>query len=899
MLKPYSCANGDLIQACVQLIRRRLAPVIFVWVKGHSGNANNDTADHLAAEGRLLCLPATSPLPQVLDNHQGKIVLPSGPVLSRLKVYTDLPAKTLAHAAHVQEENAEYDGAEVSEDDDEILPYTSQETRTLGMHFLTEVTQARTPAMFWKSIRSLTGGQPRPPQVTAAELHDVFRERMNRQDVLVRDPLAAMRNLDGLFMESVRRPTSDNTGEMFFSRPVTEDEIAAVKAKLKEHNMNSAKGADGLAYAELLQVPNEDLQELFQQCIDSCDAPQTWLTTILAAVEKKPGKARTDANSYRNIGLESCLLKMLTLIIDRRLRDWAAATGRVPMMQNGFRAGHRTMNNVFTLRAVVESTRARAETLWVVLVDLKNAFPSVDQNVLWKKLMDWGVSGPLLDWLRMLYDRMQYVVRYAGELSQSFRSFAGILIGDPASPILWNLFFADFDPPPHPDDVYIDGVRIPYMAQADDILFMALSKAGILSKVHALQRWCMRNGVEINLLKTVLLVFGRLPPDVSLPLMGGNIGLVPAATYVGARFSTTTRHIFAEHREAKAKAARCVANVTLSLESYVGSIPPRVARTIYLAHVDPHLTYGCEVDLDVDDSSYIQLENVQVSFLRRSLLLSRHSPRVILYTMMNIWPLRYRRALLALRYLEYVLSARPSLPYAALRSGFDLVQHARPSWWSDLCYVLRSLPSPVDINSRVFPTTQAVGKLVAALSDSLANYLISFVRSSPRMYVYNAIHGQHLPPRPTLSQLCGLPHYMALNRDRRRALIKLVASEHPYAVQTLRHTRPPVPRNWRVCRFCRRKDAVETEEHIIFGCSSPLLLQATNHLLEQLQQKHPNIHSLRRTLTTSWSLVEYLMRKPDLLALFADHVVWTYVQCKHTPPLRIGSQAEYDNLSSS
>lgn len=432
----WTCANGDLIQACMQLIRRRLAPVIFVWVKGHSGNADNDTADHLAAEGRLLCLPATSPLPQVLDNHQGEIVLPSGPVLSLLKVYTDLPAKMLAHAAHVQEENAEYDGAEVSEDDDEILPYTSQETRTLGMHFLTEVTQARTPAMFWKSIRSLTGGQPRPPQVMAAELHDFFRERMNRQDVLVRDPLAAMRNLDGLFMESVRRPTSDNTVEMFFSRPITEDEIAAVKAKLKEHNMNSAKGADGLAYAELLQVPNEDLRELFQQCIDSCDAPQTWLTTILAAVEKKPSKAHTDANSYRNIGLESCLLKMLTLIIDRRLRDWAAATGRVPMMQNGFRAGHRTMNNVFTLRAVVESTRARAETLWVVLVDLKNAFPSVDQNVLWKKLMDWGVSGPLLDWLRMLYDQMQYVVCYAGELSESFRSFAGILIGDPASPII-------------------------------------------------------------------------------------------------------------------------------------------------------------------------------------------------------------------------------------------------------------------------------------------------------------------------------------------------------------------------------------------------------------------------------------------------------------------------------
>ena len=113
-----------------------------------------------------------------------------------------------------------------------------------------------------------------------------------------------------------------------------------------------------------------------------------------------------------------------------------------------------------------------------------------------------GVSGPLFDWLRMLYARMQYVVRHGGVYSEQFRSLAGILIGDPASPILWNLFFADFLPPPHVDDVFLGSTRLPYLAQADDILLLARSREGLQSKLHALDEWCRRNGMKINVSKT-------------------------------------------------------------------------------------------------------------------------------------------------------------------------------------------------------------------------------------------------------------------------------------------------------------------------------------------------------------------------------------------------------------
>ncbi|KAJ7920410.1 hypothetical protein B0H13DRAFT_2319462 [Mycena leptocephala] len=61
-----------------------------------------------------------------------------------------------------------------------------------------------------------------------------------------------------------------------------------------------------------------------------------------------------------------------------------------------------------------------------------------------------GMGGAIFDWLRMLYDRM---VRHEGMQSAKFKAFIGLLTGDPASPILWNLFLVDLSMMPDFDDV--------------------------------------------------------------------------------------------------------------------------------------------------------------------------------------------------------------------------------------------------------------------------------------------------------------------------------------------------------------------------------------------------------------------------------------------------------------
>jgi hypothetical protein len=164
--------------------------------------------------------------------------------------------------------------------------------------------------------------------------------------------------------------------------------------------------------------------------------PQYWLTSLLIGILKKD-KDPTDPKGYRLIALECCMLKMLTLIIDRRLREGAEDIGAIPKSQNGFQAHLRTNDSAFVLLCLIDKAEELKKPLYVAYLDLKNAFPGTDRSTLWVKLAALGISGPMIEWLKCLYGRIRYIVRLDGRYAPEFESLLGILTGDPGSPHLW------------------------------------------------------------------------------------------------------------------------------------------------------------------------------------------------------------------------------------------------------------------------------------------------------------------------------------------------------------------------------------------------------------------------------------------------------------------------------
>ncbi len=159
------------------------------------------------------------------------------------------------------------------------------------------------------------------------------------------------------------------------------DEIDDCKSETGKHPRNSAAGAEQVHYWEIREMDSTLLTKVINESIARGDCPTTWILAILIAIIKKP-KPGDDPNSYRTVGLESCILKFVTLLMMRRFVAWADSRKLIPPSQNGFRKGFRTNNNASILRRAIEKVKSIGKTLWIASIDITNAFPSVDCSTL-------------------------------------------------------------------------------------------------------------------------------------------------------------------------------------------------------------------------------------------------------------------------------------------------------------------------------------------------------------------------------------------------------------------------------------------------------------------------------------------------------------------------------------
>ncbi|KIK64615.1 hypothetical protein GYMLUDRAFT_131321, partial [Collybiopsis luxurians FD-317 M1] len=105
----------------------------------------------------------------------------------------------------------------------------------------------------------------------------------------------------------------------------------------------------------------------------------------------------------------------------------------------------------------------------------------------------------------------------------------------------------------------------------------------------------------------------------------------------------------------------------------IDSLPVHERKILYMGCIDPHFIYGCEVAIDASPTTILLLQNVQLSFFRRLLGLSKTSITAAVFSETGIMPLSFRRLMLALRFLGYCLG-RPSDSYvrAALNDSSQL-----------------------------------------------------------------------------------------------------------------------------------------------------------------------------------------------------------------------------------
>ena len=148
--------------------------------------------------------------------------------------------------------------------------------------------------------------------------------------------------------------------------------------------------------------------------------------------------------NYRPIALVNTVTKLFTQILYDRLFNWNKVFKVIPEFQSGFRAGRGCADNIFVLNSMIQyqlqKTRGKIFTLFV---DFRKAFPSVNHNILWKKLLNKGLSPKFVKIFISLYSKAQMNVKLGEEISPPVEVTEGVLQGEVLSPFLFALFLSD------------------------------------------------------------------------------------------------------------------------------------------------------------------------------------------------------------------------------------------------------------------------------------------------------------------------------------------------------------------------------------------------------------------------------------------------------------------------
>ena len=370
----------------------------------------------------------------------------------------------------------------------------------------------------------------------------------------------------------------------------TMDEIGRILKRLKHHK---APGEDGIP-AEILKNYSPEMLSAFQRLFETvwnaeC-CPADWSQSIILPIPKRGD--RTQCANYRGISLINVLAKVFAvLLLDRFSTE---RHQRTRDNQGGFRPGRGCIDQIFTLRRVLEHRYKNQQMTSACFIDFKTAFDSINREALWRILLADGVPPKLVNLIRAYYDSTSARVRVLGEESSPFSLTVGVRQGCPLSPVLFN-FVIDWVMKQAVDAS--SGCRlspnllITDLDYADDIVILGDTPSSLQSTIDRIAECAACVNLAINVGKTKLITTYSGPPQ-SLFINGEIIEQVSQFRYLGSDILPNGQaKDDIKRRINQARVAFIQLNRALWTRSEIGM---RTKLLVYQAAIRPVLLYACE-----------------------------------------------------------------------------------------------------------------------------------------------------------------------------------------------------------------------------------------------------------------------------------------------------------------
>ena len=464
--------------------------------------------------------------------------------------------------------------------------------------------ESNDPKAFWEIINKNTK-QVNTGNVTI----DEFLEHFSELNAAAEDEVESECNMNGTQMSS--NETNEYSESDTLNVPISGVEVTTAVKRLKN---GKPCGEDNIINEKIRAFSENHLDmlaQIFNVVLLSGHIPNDWLIGIIKPIYKNKGDIN-NPDSYRGITLLSCLGKLFTSIINKRLTAFINSKQIMSEAQAGFRKGYSTTDQIFTLKCIVELFLCQGRRLFCTFVDYSKAFDSINRAMLWKKLISYDVSGKVFNVILNMYKSIKSCVMNNSVQSELFESHVGLRQGEHLSPLLFALFLNDLETffPVQKwntlkciDKLYNDSnggisgmLNMFVLLYADDTVIMAENESDMQRNLDLLNEYCISNKLKVNISKTKMLVFARSKTRIrnirTFKFGDMNLDQVEDYIYLGICFNWNGSFVKAK-KVLYDKASKAM--YSLIQKGRRLNLPTDVMLILFDKCVEPILLYGCEV----------------------------------------------------------------------------------------------------------------------------------------------------------------------------------------------------------------------------------------------------------------------------------------------------------------
>ena len=482
-----------------------------------------------------------------------------------------------------------------------------------------------------------------------------------------------------------------------------------VKSAIKSLKNGKASSLD-MINSEILKCfddcYSQFLVNFFNLCYDHSVYP--WNESIITPLHKT-GDVKNPDNS-RGITVSSVLGKLFSTILLERLTKFRKENCPDPPNQLGFTKGAQTYDHIFTMQTIISKYKRSKTPVYSVFVDFKKAFDSVSRQALFYKIAKLGITGKFYKILKNMYSNSSAYIKLSGFLSNKFKISKGTEQGHPLSPDLFKIFLNDLSQLLEDSDCpELSNILISHLLWADDLIMLSKSPKTCQKQLQILEKYCHEWGIEINEIKTKIMIFGgdkAKKNNFNFNLNGKPLEIVNSYCYLGINLSNNGELKTAQSI-LKTKAMRAFFGLKRTVIR--SKLSHKALTTLFDSLIKPIILYGAPLwtPTSAINKSIINMcrtgnishlqnfiskinrsipEKIHLSFLKWSLGVHRKSSNVGVWGETGRYPLIYTSIRLTLNYYKRLLNiSKTSFVSAALKEQKSL----KLQWFKNVAPLLK------------------------------------------------------------------------------------------------------------------------------------------------------------------------------------------------------------------